>query len=307
VEWTPDRLLFTLDSYAQSITSNIPTYNLTFVLQVTAFVCGPGNSPCVTAASPVQNLTIDWVALYSYTPGSTASPSHATATATTTTTTTTTIMTASSSPSSSANSPGCGPDPFSSSTSAICESGVWLATGNSTIGSSSSSTLILTAPIVIQNGSLTLLPNTTLYITPPANSSVPSIQVVSNSGCVNASGASVVLNVTFSNTAGSGTLTVALIETACLLGNFSSIMLLSSENAPACQRPLITQQYERGLELVALIQPHNSCSSSSVRWWIYFIAVLVAAAVLLLMVGAGFLLWQRRYPRWLWRESKQVD
>jgi len=50
----------------------------------------------------------------------------------------------------------------------------------------------------------------------------------------------------------------------------------------------------------------DGCSRGS-SWWIYVIAVIGALIVVVALVVAGFVMWRRRWPRWLWHEAKYDD
>jgi beta-glucanase (GH16 family) len=71
VEWTPGRLVYTLDGrpWARVVSTNVPSGPMELDIQAQAGTCGESWAPCPTDATPPRvNLQIDWVVAYAYRP-----------------------------------------------------------------------------------------------------------------------------------------------------------------------------------------------------------------------------------------------
>jgi beta-glucanase (GH16 family) len=72
VEWTPGRLVFTLDGRAWARISGVevPSEPMEMDLQTAAGTCGDRSAPCPGAETPARvSLQVDWVAAYAYRKG----------------------------------------------------------------------------------------------------------------------------------------------------------------------------------------------------------------------------------------------
>jgi beta-glucanase (GH16 family) len=73
VEWTPEKLVFTLDGtdWATMTGANVPSVPMALAIQTQSWSCGLNWEQCPNSTTPsVVNLDVDWVVAYAYTPGS---------------------------------------------------------------------------------------------------------------------------------------------------------------------------------------------------------------------------------------------
>lgn len=73
VEWTPGRLVYTLDGkqWGRVVSSGVPSQAMELDIQTQAGTCGESYAPCPTDATPSHvSLQVDWVVAYAYRPGS---------------------------------------------------------------------------------------------------------------------------------------------------------------------------------------------------------------------------------------------
>jgi beta-glucanase (GH16 family) len=69
VEWTPDRLVYTLDGrrWATVTSQAVPAEPMELDVQTQAGTCGDASAPCPDSSTPAAvNVQIDWVAAYAY-------------------------------------------------------------------------------------------------------------------------------------------------------------------------------------------------------------------------------------------------